>query len=165
MALGRKGIVWVSALVAAAVAIGVGVWAATGRCRIEGNTPEDRGKYIDVAFEQIAGCPVQPNWDGWMGPGPGKNGTEVPLDVLACTYGINEDAYQIRHGDGKVILTDYDSNAIFYRTGTNVQASLKNAARHLGRPNVLYADNVVRSHTPMEIDPQMPGRKDELWKP
>lgn len=102
---------------------------------------------------------------GWMGPGTSKNGMVVTLKGLFtwCTYGMARGSERYRLPSRKILVMDYDKS-IIDPWASDTAELLQEAARHLGRVNVLMADTSVRCFGPTEIDPLIP-RNIELWQP
>jgi len=100
---------------------------------------------------------------GWLGPGTSKNGMEVQLVGNSSNYGINRQAEHFQHGQGKILVLDYDKR-IADPDSSNTQEMLQEAARHLGSINVLFADGTIDPQGPTQIDPKLPGN-DRIWRP
>ncbi|MGB2821033.1 MAG: hypothetical protein WBF17_08630 [Phycisphaerae bacterium] len=104
---------------------------------------------------------------GWLGPGASKNGMEVELKLGGrsswCTYGMTLGADQFQALSHKILVLDYDTTVVD-PLSWDVQPMLQAAARHLGRLNVLFADDSVRPYGPTEIDPLLPSNA-HLWEP
>lgn len=107
---------------------------------------------------------------GWLGPATynsndrsEKEGMEVDLESMICTYGINWGSENLSFGARKILVTDYDEN-IVDSTDPNIQTKLQAAARHLGKLNILFTDSTVKAFGPTEIDPLLPGNA-TLWQP
>jgi len=107
--------------------------------------------------------PISPIY-GWLGPGASKVNREVSLSQgMQCTYGINERSGQLRYGDARVLLVDYDKTIVNLSDPKCPQMLSDAAQRHLGKLNVLFADGAVKATGPTNLDPLLGGQ--ELWAP
>jgi prepilin-type processing-associated H-X9-DG protein len=102
---------------------------------------------------------------GWLGPRRSKNGMEVPLrrGGAETSYGMTRGAEGFGFPSHRALVMDFDEQIVDPEE-PDVQAKLDNAARHLGRVNVLFADNSVRSEWPTTLDPLLPG-SERIWRP
>ena len=101
---------------------------------------------------------------GWLGPGTSKNGMERELSRgMQCSYGINERSGELRYGDGRVLLVDYDKTIVNLSNAEFPKLLSDAAQRHLGKLNMLLTDGAVRPTGPTQLDPLLGGQK--LWEP
>jgi len=97
----------------------------------------------------------------------GHAGEEIELGSIYTSYGINAQVHRHQVAPDTIVLLDYERNADDDRfvadpAGPHTPDRLRLSARHLGRLNVLLADQSVRTLQPEDICPTTNG---EAWSP
>ncbi len=86
-------------------------------------------------------------------------GDEILLGSIYTSYGINARLGRHAVSPDTIVLMDYetsdqDMGFVADPDGANVNARLNGSGRHLGRINVLFADDSIRSMYPGQLYPQ-----------
>ena len=90
-------------------------------------------------------------------------GASFLLSGGLTNYGINAQVARVEVAPRTVVLLDYDMQAA--NNGEDQSVHLQASRRHLGRLNVLLADESVRRMGPSELDPALSHDAAELWSP
>ena len=129
--------------------------ASTGRGGYS-NNPSSCGDHNRIYMH---GMPAFPD-DGRININRGKQ-HQIAGWQGRTNYGLN--VYAGRATDpGAVVLLDYKHLTVDPDNVADTDDQLHAAARHLGRLNVLRADQSVRTRTPLELSPRIIPR---AWKP
>jgi prepilin-type N-terminal cleavage/methylation domain-containing protein/prepilin-type processing-associated H-X9-DG protein len=92
----------------------------------------------------------------------------IPGNGGKSSYGINNRAVRMGHGDGyKVLYVEYEK-IVANVVGLDADAGLWSshvAPRHMGTMNVLYYDGRVESHVADDVDPRIKAIHNSLWVP
>ncbi|MCY2926804.1 MAG: type II secretion system protein [Planctomycetota bacterium] len=99
-----------------------------------------------------------------------KLGQKTPISAMRCDYGINKDGYQIRPGESKAVILDFDQNCATYDAPDFADKLNIVAQRHAGTINVLRAGGSVANMTPTALDPRLDQARGlslgaTWWKP
>jgi len=88
----------------------------------------------------------------------GHAGEEIELGSMYSSYGINARIHRHQVAPGAIVLLDYERGAddegfVADPDSPDIASRLRLSARHLGRLNVLLADQSVRTVRPEDISP------------
>ena len=89
--------------------------------------------------------------------------TKILLGGAATNYGINAKIHHYEVSPDTVVVLDYDR--LVANNGEDMPELLGASARHLGRLNVLKADESVVRMGPSELDPDLSDDIADLWSP
>jgi len=92
-----------------------------------------------------------------------SEGAEFLLTGGITNYGINARVDRAEVRPNTVVLLDYDQQAA--NCGEDMTVHLDASARHLGKINVLMANESVRQLGPSRLDPAVSDAAGELWTP
>jgi prepilin-type processing-associated H-X9-DG protein len=92
-----------------------------------------------------------------------NTGASFLLTGGLTNYGINAQVGRVEVAPRTVVLLDYDMQAA--NNGEDQGVHLQASRRHLGKLNVLFADESVRRLGPSELDPTVSQDAVELWSP
>ncbi len=92
-----------------------------------------------------------------------NTGASFLLNGGLTNYGINAQIARAEVAPRTVVLLDYDMQAA--NNGEDQTVHLHASRRHLGKLNVLLADESVRRMGPSELDPAVTADAVELWSP
>ncbi len=106
------------------------------------------------------GKPI-PGWESELGPT--DFGRKIAFAGGLTNYGINARISTSDADPNTVVLLDY--GAVIANNGEDMQILLCESARHLGKLNVLLADQSVRRMGPEELNPAVGQRNAALWLP
>jgi len=92
-----------------------------------------------------------------------STGEGFVLNGGLTNYGINAQVARVEVAPRTVVLLDYDMQAA--NNGEDQTVHLQASRRHLGKLNVLFADESVRRMGAAELDPGVSTDAADLWSP